>query len=241
MWRCNIPRDNPLDPKNPDSSRPRKMMIEAFINLETDFPYDGFMAAALDSLVKLYPDQVLVAEYYRNVQNDTTHYCLSGNEILYEHYLEIFGTKTKCVPDVFVNGTEARIRGASSVESALFRLQQIVSPRMSQICKFSMEMKYSIANNQILLVVTLVKLGDEDAQNLLIKTVMISRKDALHRRVVTASVKSQRIEQLLYGEIQKIDLPSMQVDFSVENEMIAVLCDQDERVIYQCEIIRVNP
>jgi hypothetical protein len=238
---CNIPRDNPLDPKNPESTRPRKIMIEAFVNIETGFPYDGYMAAALDSLAGMYPDRVTFAEYYRNVQNYTTSYFLSENEILYEHYLGLFGADDKCVPDVFINGSEARIRGASSVVSALFRLQQILLSRMSESCKFSMEVKYSVAGRQIVPEITLVRLGDSDAPNLLVRAVLVSRMDALHRRVVTASVKSPLIEQLVRGEIKKISLPSMQADFSVKTEMIAILCDQDERVISQCETCRINP
>lgn len=216
-------------------------MIEAFVNLETGFPYDGYMTAALDSLVKRYPDRVLVAEYYRNVQNYKTPHDLSENEVLYERYLNYLSPNIKSVPDVFINGSEARIQGASSVESALFRLQQIISNRISDLSEFSMEMTYSVNGRQISPTVTLAKLGNTDAQNLLVKIVLISRMDNLHRRVVTASVKSPRIAQMDHGEIQKIDFSPIQIDFSVENRVLAVVCDQDERIIHQSESIRVKP
>lgn len=216
-------------------------MIEAFVNLETGSPYDGYMTAALDSLIKRYPDRVLIAEYYRNVQNYKTPYHLSENDVLYGHYVEVFPNDIKGLPDVFINGTNARIQGASSVESALFRLQQSILTRISDISEFSMEMAYSVNGKQISPTVTLAKLGNSDAQNLLVKIVLISRMDNLHRRVVTASVKSPRIAQMDHGEIQKIDFSPIQMDFSVESHMLAIVCDQDERIIFQCESIRVNP
>jgi hypothetical protein len=241
LWGCDIPRDNPLDPKNPDSCRSRKIMIEAFVNLETGSPYDAYMTAALDSLVKRYPDRVLVAEYYRNVQNFKTPYHLSENDVLYGHYLEVFQDNLKGLPDVFINGTEARIQGASSMEAALFRLQQGISSRITDISEFSMEMAYSVNGSQITPTVTLARLGNSDAEVLLVKIVLISRMDNLHRRVVTASVKSPRIAQLDHGEIQKINLSPIQIDFSVDNSLLAFVCDEDERIISQCESIRVKP
>lgn len=238
---CDLLRDNPLDPKNPESARLRKTMIEAFVNMETGSPYDAFMTAALDTLARLYPDEVAVAEYYRNVQNFRTPHHLSGNEILYDLYLGTMNTGAKGVPDVFINGTAARIQGASSVETALFRLQQIIQPLISEMTYFSVELSCTILNNQIVPEISLARLGESDAENLLVKVVLTSKIDALHRRVVKASVKSQRIVRLNHGKIQKISLSPMQAVLSGENELIAQVCNQEETVIYQSETLRVRP
>ena len=87
ILRCSIPRDNILDPENPDSYRSHQIMIEAFVNTENPYPYNGYMLGALDSLLHLYKNQLFVAEYHRNTEDYPSDYHLAENEILYQTYL----------------------------------------------------------------------------------------------------------------------------------------------------------
>ena len=51
LFGCSdLPRDNPLDPKNPESQRPQVVLAEAFV---TDDPDAQFCANALDALTQL--------------------------------------------------------------------------------------------------------------------------------------------------------------------------------------------
>jgi hypothetical protein len=238
---CDIPRDNPLDPMNPASSRPAKIMIEAFVNLHTGFPYDEYMVDALDSLTGIYPD-VVIAEYHRNTQDFQTPYHRDENEVLYQHYLDALGSNLKGVPDVFINGTESRIQGASDKASAFFRLQQAVLSRAPSVSRFSIEITAAVQAGQVTPQVTLARLGDSGAEGpLLVKAVLVSRiASPRYTRVVSGASKSTEISSLGRGQILKITLPPMQANASVQSELIAYVCDRDETLIYQVEKIRIG-
>jgi hypothetical protein len=241
LMGCDIPHDNPLDPANPGSSRPRKIIIEAFVNLSTDFPYDGYVVDALDSLSTLYPDRIAIAEYHRNVQNYHTKYHRDENEVLYRHYLEVIGSDLKGVPDVFINGTETRIPGASDKASAFFRLQQAVLAHASDTGLYTIEIEASVSEGRVTPYVTLARLGNSDAGSLIVKAVLISRiASPRYNRVVSGSVSGTVIDRLNRGQIMKITLPSMQSDASVPRELIAYVCDRDQKTIYEVEKVRID-
>jgi hypothetical protein len=216
-------------------------MIEVFVNLHTGFPYDEYMVGALDSLAGMYPD-VVIAEYHRNTRDFQTPYHRDENEVLYLHYLEAIGSDLKGMPDVFINGTESRIQGASDKASAFFRLQQTVLGRTPALSRFYIEISAAVQAGQITPTVTLARLGDTDSEeSLLVKAVLVSRIAApLYTRVVTGTVKSAEIGRLSHGKTKKISLPAMQFDDSVPTELIAYVCDRNETRIYQVEKIRIG-
>lgn len=241
VTRCNIPRDNVLDPKNPNSLRPRKITIEAFVNTNNPYPYNQYMLGALDSLLKLYHDRVVVAEYHRNTEQDTSEFHLNENELLYLHYLDAVGSSLKGVPDVFINGVDNRIQGASSVQSALFRLQQVILSEMTKNSHFTIELSYQLDSGRLKPEATLARLGSKDVKNILLKAVLVSRMDEVyHKRVVCGSVKSSVIPAFAHGEIKTFTLPELSVDESVFNRLIVYVTDQKEQSIYQCESIEVE-
>ena len=243
---CNIPHDNPLDPANPGSSSPGKIMIEAFVNLEPGLPLEicGYMVDALDSLASLYPDQVVIAEYHRNVKNFPTPFHRAENEILYQHYWDALDSTVrgmKGIPDVFINGTEARVQGASDKASAFFRLQQAVLSRASDAGLYTIEIEASVSGSQITPQVTLARLGNSDAENLLVKAVLVSRiAFPRYTRVVSGAVTGTVIDRLNRGQIMKITLPSMQSDASVPRELIACVCDRDQKTIFEVKKVRIG-
>jgi hypothetical protein len=242
---CDIPHDNPLDPANPGSSRTKKIMIEAFVNLESGLPLEicGIMVDALDSLASLYPDQVVIAEYHRDVQNFPTPFHRAENEILYQHYWDTLDSTRrgiKGMPDVFINGTEARVQGASDKASAFLRLQQAVLARSSDIGRYTIELEAAVSGGRITPQVTIARLGNSDAENLLVKAVLVSRiASPRYAHVVSGSVTGTVIDRLNGGQIMKITLPSIQSDASVQRELIACLCDRDQSMIYQVEKVRI--
>jgi hypothetical protein len=239
---CDLPRDNPLDPKNPGGSRPRKIMLEAFVNLHTPSPYDAYAVDALDSLARVYAGRVVVAEFHRNVQGFTTPYHRSENEILYAHYLDAAGSNRPGLPDVFVNGIGARVQGASSLESAFFRLQQAVLPGVSADSPFSVELKADQDADGVIPTVILARVGDRDAVDLVVRTLLLARLDAPHhRRVVLGFAKSAPIPLLKHGEIQTLVLPKIASNGSRPNAVVAEVLDADERQVIQCELLQLIP
>jgi len=145
------------------------------------------------------------------------------------------------MPDVFINGTEARIQGASDKASAFFRLQQAVLARASDIGRYTIELEASVSAGRVTPQVTLARLGDSDAENLLVKAVLVSRiASPRYTRVVSGAVTGTVIDRLNRGQIMKITLPSMQSDASVPRELIACVCDRDQRTIFEVEKVRIS-
>jgi hypothetical protein len=210
---CDLPRDNPLDPKNPSSARPRKILVEAFVNLHTGQPFDAYAVDALDSLAGVYSDRLVIAEVHRNVQQYTTPYHRSENEILYDQYLAALGSDQKGVPDVFVNGTEARIQGAASLEFAFFRIQQAVLAFLSDESAFSLDIRADTNAEGVTPVVSVARLGDQDATDLVVKAMLICRtSEPRIRRVVLGTSKSAFVPLLKHGEFRTLELPLIPSD-----------------------------
>jgi len=235
LLSCNIHRDNILDPKNPNSYCPKKVMVEAFVNTENSFPYNEYMLSALDSLSKLYPDMLRIVEYHRNTSHDTSSYHLTENELLYQHYLNGFGSSLEGVPDVFINGIGLRVQGASSMQAVLFRLQQAILTVISANSLFMLEMTYEKSDDKITPKVTLARLGSDDAKDVLIKAVLTARIDeANHKRVVQGSVKSSEIPTLEHGEVKIYSLSEFILDMSLVYDLAVYITDKQEYHIYQC-------
>lgn len=237
----NISRDNILDPKNPESARPLRILVEAFVNTENSFEYNQFMLSALDSLMSIYNQRLSIVEYHRNTQDHASDYHLNESELLYQKYLDSIGVNNKGVPDVFINGADIRVQGASSVASALFRLQQALTPVLTQQGLFTIEMSFVRNNNQVIPEITLARLGSSDAQDILVKGVLISQLDQpYHLRVVQEVQRSQVIDRLQHGEQETFTLPEMDVDLSKTNWLVVSVTDEDEVVVYQSEMIRIE-
>jgi hypothetical protein len=237
---CDIPRDNPLDPKNPDGSRPKKVLIEAFVNLQTGLPFDGYMLDALDSIETVYSGRVVIAEYHRNVQNAASPYSRAENEILYQHYASTFQPLQKGVPDVFINGTGARVQGASSKAAAFYRLQEALIGLVSGNGQFSIQIETTLSGTLLTPTVTLARLGEDDAKDVLVKTIVVSKiAEPNLTRVVVSDAERKVIDNLKHGEIQTIEFDEMTLDSSRSNDLIVMVCDKGENTIFHCEKMRV--
>jgi hypothetical protein len=236
----NIPRDNPLDPKNPNSFHSKRVLIEAFVNTQNPFRYNEYMITAIDSLYILYPNQLIIAEYHRNTDQYKDPYHLHENEWLYQNYLNDTNS-LKGVPDVFINGAENRVQGASSVESALFRLQEVILPQLTQNSYFLLEFNYHILDEKMTPHITLTRLGDKNIENILVKAVLTSQMDTIyHKRIVRGSVKSSLIPLLSHGEVIDLSLPEILIDSSLLNHLIIYITDQTERFVYQSKWISLQ-
>jgi hypothetical protein len=146
---CNdIPRDNVLDPKNPDSYRDQIIFLEAFVNTENDEMYNEFMISALKIIKERYPGKIQFANYHRNTTDFSDVLANSQNENLYEQYIAKFDSK-KGVPDVFINGTIERIKGASTIESAVERIDDAIQPLLIQNNFITIEPSVSQQNSTI--------------------------------------------------------------------------------------------
>lgn len=244
-----LDRDNLLDPKNPASRTAQKIMIEAFVNINSNPnvpeppPVNQVMIEALDSLESMYADQIVIAEYHRTagLQKEYTDAChREENDILYQLYLNALHSDQEGTPDVFFNGTEHRLRGASDKVSAFSRLQEILLFQLSLNSSLSMEIDWTESGNKITPAITIARLGGTSIEDVLIKCVLTTdfKSDHLHR-VVQKSNKSSLIPRLGVSEIMTVTLPEMTIDRNLENHLIAMITNEDETIIFQTASLEI--
>ena len=239
-----LDRDNLLDPKNPSSRTSQRVVIEAFVNLNSNKeiddppPYNQYMIEALDSLNALYPD-ILIAEYHRNagLQGEyTDQYHREENDVHYQLYLDAIDSDSKGVPDVFINGADRRVRGASSVQTAFSRLQEVLNSQLSLNSQLRIEILMTKDENRLSPKIKIARLGSTAIDNLLVRGVLITdlNTNFLHH-VVQKSVKSSIIPRLDGSETITISLPEITINLNQKNSFIAMITNSNEDHIYQSE------
>lgn len=238
---CELPRDNPLDPRNPDSRRPKRVLIEAFVNMRTGEPFDGYAIEALDSLESVYGDRVAVIEYHRNAGGFITPLHRSENDILYGRYLAATGSDNRGVPDVFVDGPAGRSQGASSAASVFVRVQRNLLPQLTEPGLFSVEAALHRSGGEMRPAVTIARLGSSGASGIRVRAVLLSEVEAAPSgRVASGFSESAVIGSLGAGETRTVTLPAMACDAAAVRECVIIIFDDARQTVFQCEVFPVE-
>lgn len=233
---CDLPRDNPLDPRNPDSRRPRRILIEAFVNLQTGQPFDAYAIEGLDSLEAVYGGRIAIIEYHRNAGGFVTPFHRSENDILYGQYLAAAGSDRRGAPDVFVDGSAGRVQGASSAASVFGRIQKIILPGLTEPGLYSIEARLKASGGEIRPSVTLARLGSSDAEGIRVRAVLLSAADeALRKRVAAGFTESAAIGTLRAGETRTVTLPAMAYNAASVHACVILVSDDSDKRVWQCE------
>ncbi len=228
-----IPRDNILDPKNPTSERPKIVTVEAFVYTGSDAPnaLNDTMLIALEQIRNTYNNKITVLEYHRNTtnyRNDPYHH--NSNENLYNIYTGFIG---KGVPDVFIDGTAARVQGASTVQNSVFRLDEALRSFLIENSFFTIEPTITKGNNGINFSTKIAKLGSTDAEDIIVKLIILAQYDNdVLKRVVSEIRSSNKITKLNHGETTDIDFGSDAID-PMANKAVFTVTSEDEKTIYQ--------
>lgn len=229
-----IPRDNPLDPKNPNSIRPRIVALDVFVNTGNNFNYNQYVLSALDQLKQKYAGQITIAEYHRNVPGNIDSLHLVENEFLYNNYVEAYAPDTKGVPDVFFNGIDGRVQGASSVASAALRLEEALQTLLLQNSFFTLEPQMTISEDQLNLSVKLARLGTDPAENILVKAILIEKiDDQFLKRVVRLILKSDIIPAISAGEVITLQFETVDIQTNSVYGLILNVTSENELTVYQ--------
>ena len=241
VWSCeDIPRDNPLDPKNPNSTRSRKILIEAFVNTNNPLPYNQFALTALDSLSQLHSNKVVILEYHRNTRDYTDPYHLPENEALYQSYIDLFDGVAG-VPDVFFNIRTKRVQGASSVANSFTRFTEALSGLLNRNSQYALELNYRVSDTSIIPEITLAKLGEKDARNIRIKAILIAEIDRNNLKRVVRDFATQDIASLPQGTFNTYTLlPLTLREPQKAHSLVAYVTDQFNTEVYQSEIIEIK-
>ena len=236
FFQCNdLPRDNVLDPGNPNSYQSSVILVEAFVNTNNPFPYNEWALQALDSLEVIYGSKIVIVEYHRDTQEFSDPYSQPLIvEPLYEKYVQNSVIKTKGVPDIFINGYKNRIQGASSVESVLSRVNTVLSSETGLNNYFTLEpTDIVLGDNQLRISCKIARLGNQSASNLLLRAILVKRinSQAL-KRVAIHIVKTEQISKMEAGDIRTIDFEPIVIS-QVPDFIILSVTSANELVVYQ--------
>jgi hypothetical protein len=229
-----IPRDNILDPHNPNSYQSSTILIEAFVNTYNPLSYNQWALQALDSVKEIYGSKILIAEYHRDTDRYSDPYSKLIFEPLYDKYVENSSEKVKGMPDIFVNGTDQRVQGASGVNSVMTRVNTILSKLTIDNTHFTLEpADVKVSGTTLEASCKIARLGNQIANNLLLRLILIQKVNSQElKRVVTDLKKSSAILRLEAGEITTIKFDPIPID-ERPNQIIFSLTSSDELTIYQ--------
>ena len=238
-----INRDNILDPKNPASERPQIITVEAFVNTTDSIPnaFNEYLLDALDELESSYSDKILISVNNRRIKNNFFYgYFIKDIELLYETYFQGYDSGVRGVPDVYINGIEARIQGASSQSTVLFRLEEVLNSLITSNSYFTIESNIIQDGNEYKISAKIARLGSTNEENIKVKAIIVSKYDNdLHERVVTDILKSQDIGNISNGEIKEIDLGEVPAT-SIDSDVIFMITSDDELQVFQSIKVDLN-
>jgi hypothetical protein len=228
-----IPRDNILDPKNPNSYRAQMISIEAFVNTENNQMYNEYMLSAIQTIVDRYPGKIIFLQYHRNTNSFTDSLSIPENEVLYEQYVNKFDD-LKGVPDVFINGSTNRIKGASSLETAVERIDSAIQLLLIENTFFTIEPAANRNNSKISLSTKIARLGSESISDIVVRVTITERIDsALFTRVVRYIENSNLIPRLQPGEQKEIKFSDITLNSSGDLQAIFTVSSNQNMIVHQ--------
>lgn len=196
----NLERNNPLDPNNPGSERRRIVFVEAFVN--DTAPFSAFALQALDSLAATFPQQqVMIVEHHLPSTKFTDAEALPESADRYK----ILTTAAPAVPDVFFNGSQSRVQGASTMSNAVFRYRHAIQAEIDKVAHFTTEAQKTISANRIDIDVAVARLGKDDfSQFAVIAMIAEDLGAAGHHHVVRKILLPENFSGIAAGERKSV-------------------------------------
>jgi hypothetical protein len=235
-----IDRDNVLDPKNPDSYRAQVISLEAFVNTENDQLYNEYMLQALETINDRYPGKIILMQYHRNATGFPDSLTIPENENLYELYVNKFDD-LKGVPDVFINGASYRIKGASSTETALARIDAAIQSLLIENTFFTIEPTITLNNSKMLISAKIARLGSESISDIIVRATVTEQIDSdFYTRVVRHMENSNLIPRLQPGEQKEIKFSDLVIDPEANLQVAFTVTSNQSMIIHQSEEVTVQ-
>jgi hypothetical protein len=196
----NLERNNPLDPKNPSSERRRVVFVEAFVNDAA--PFSAFALQALDSLAATFPQQqMVIAEHHLPSAKFTDAQALPESADRYK----LLTTAAPAVPDLFFNGSQSRVQGASTTGTAVFRYRHAIQTEIDKVAHFTIEAKKTISANRIDIDVTVARLGNDDFSQFAVTAMIAEDLEAAgHHHVVRKILLPESFSGIAAGERKSV-------------------------------------
>jgi hypothetical protein len=226
-------RDNVLDPKNPESYRAQVISLEAFVNTENDQLFNEYMLQALETINDRYPGKTILMQYHRNATGFPDSLTIAENENLYEHYINKFDN-LKGVPDVFINGVTVRIKGASSTETAIDRIDAAIQSQLIENSFFTIEPTVMLNNSKIFISTKIARLGSDSISDIIVRATITEQIDSdFYTRVVRHMENSNLIPRLQPGEQKEIKFSDVVIDPETNLQVVFTVTSNQGMIIHQ--------
>ena len=230
-----IARDNLLDPKNPDSFSRPVILIEAFVNTEVE--YSDWAVQGLSNLAAIYGEDIVIAEYHRDLDGNNDPYDDSTTVEKFKNlHTKYVGQNPiqRAIPDVFINGADNRIPGASDANSVNEQASGIVENLLTQKNYYRIEPAIESNGGDISVSCRIARLGNESAEGLKLRLIFIKDYQQQYlNRVVMDMTLAEQVPDIERGGYEEIDLGSFSLG-SAPTSVITALLSTDERTVLQC-------
>lgn len=235
-----IERDNPLDPQHPQSTRAQTVLIEAFVNINDSLQnnINEYALAALDNLYSIHAPEVIIVDYHRNTRDYIDPYHRLQHETLYQRYIGEFNGISG-VPDVFINGTLARVQGASSINHSIQRIGSALQPFLNQNAPYALEIDYERNGDVISPRITVARLnrpaGSEG--DIIIKALLLAQIDNRFLRRVVRDDAGSGVQTIAIGEVRDFALPALSIsEPQYPHSLVVYITDREEVEVFQCAV-----
>jgi len=136
---ADLDRSNPLDPKNPNSTTKKVVLIEAFVSHGTGLPYNDNALQALDDLLRTYGSNVILLEYHVQAVGGNDPLATESNLLRYQSTLYEPDNNVRGTPHVFFDCVVVRIQGAASKNTAYSRYENALTSALAVSGNFTIE------------------------------------------------------------------------------------------------------
>ncbi len=228
LFSCQeLARDNPLDPKNPDSQTSSVVLLEAFVNtVVTPVQYNVWSLEAGEAIQEEFSSDVILVQYHRDIlqaddpYNNFSDHLAEQFDALQRDYVDFMGGAPRGVPDIFINGVADRISGASSEQTVKDRLKGAIQNFLNEKNRFLIQPEVTMNGQSLHVTCRVVALGNREAGPLLLKIIFL--KDfgqANFRHVAIGLVSDIRINKIEAGSYWEKSIG----DFTLSEESNAVV------------------
>jgi hypothetical protein len=238
VYGCaDLERCNPVDPKNPDSSREKIVLIESFVN-QSGGSVIAEALAGLDQLMREYNSHNFIYLEHHVAKTPSTDPLALETSLA--RYLTFVPQATQQgLPDVFFNGSAARVQGASTASLAYQRYREQLEGQLSEKSFFTIEATARMLQDQVVLSSRIARLGRHDASDVIVYDILAETLQAKHP-VVRAIVPVKTFDTIQCGEIKSM---STMIALNVEwqkSQLVAYIVIQDNQTFEVLASTRVD-
>jgi len=192
-----LDRTNPLDPQNPDSIRGETVLVESFVNESGGSVIESSVNAFEKILNDYGPEAFIYMEHHLENTKGTDAHALDASR---SRYLTLVPqTAEQAIPDVFFNGIQARVQGASDEESAYLRYNTELEKELGRQTTFTIEAAAQLRGDNISVSAKIAKLGNTDAKDVVVHLAVTEKVSGQIRKIVRAFIPVDTIGDLKHG------------------------------------------